>query len=188
MTKKQKEVEEYVPGVIEPSFGIGRILYSLLEHSYWVREDDEQKAVLSFKPNVAPIKCLVAPISKHNDLEPAVELVAESLRKVGVAYKLDDSGISIGRRYARYSFFAQCRLFCAAFSFIYFVVVFSSLTLCAYLFLVVFLLDSADELGIPFDICIDFQSAKDNTATIRERDTTRPQIRVPVRVFCSSSS
>ena len=32
---------EYVPNVIEPSFGIGRILYSLLEHNYWTREGDE---------------------------------------------------------------------------------------------------------------------------------------------------
>ena len=38
-------VEEYTPAVIEPSFGIGRILYGLLEHSYWVREDDEQRGV-----------------------------------------------------------------------------------------------------------------------------------------------
>lgn len=30
-------VREYTPNVIEPSFGIGRILYSLLEHSFWTR-------------------------------------------------------------------------------------------------------------------------------------------------------
>ncbi|CEG77471.1 Putative Glycyl-tRNA synthetase [Rhizopus microsporus] len=36
-----EHVREYTPNVIEPSFGIGRILYSLLEHSWWVREDDE---------------------------------------------------------------------------------------------------------------------------------------------------
>ncbi|CAG8460229.1 156_t:CDS:2 [Racocetra fulgida] len=36
---------EYIPNVIEPSFGIGRILYSLIEHVYWTREGDEQRAL-----------------------------------------------------------------------------------------------------------------------------------------------
>jgi glycyl-tRNA synthetase len=38
-------VEEYIPSVIEPSFGIGRILYSLLEHCYYTRPEDDQRAV-----------------------------------------------------------------------------------------------------------------------------------------------
>ena len=38
-------VHEFQPGVIEPSFGIGRILYSILEHSYRVRPEDEQRKV-----------------------------------------------------------------------------------------------------------------------------------------------
>ncbi|BEJ00824.1 hypothetical protein CcaverHIS631_0506810 [Cutaneotrichosporon cavernicola] len=57
-----EHVREFVPNVIEPSFGIGRILYSLLEHSYW-----------------APRK----------------------LRKFGIASRVDDSGASIGKKYAR---------------------------------------------------------------------------------------
>lgn len=35
---------EYTPNVIEPSFGIGRILYSIIEHNYWVRPGDEEGA------------------------------------------------------------------------------------------------------------------------------------------------
>jgi hypothetical protein len=31
--------------VIEPSFGIGRILYVLLEHSYWARKEDVDRGV-----------------------------------------------------------------------------------------------------------------------------------------------
>lgn len=30
-------VREYTPNVIEPSFGIGRILYALIEHNFWTR-------------------------------------------------------------------------------------------------------------------------------------------------------
>ena len=32
----------FTPGVIEPSFGIGRILYCLFEHAFYTREGDEQ--------------------------------------------------------------------------------------------------------------------------------------------------
>lgn len=38
-------VLEYTPNVIEPSFGIGRILYSLLEHVWWIRDGDENRHV-----------------------------------------------------------------------------------------------------------------------------------------------
>jgi len=38
----------------------------------------------------------------------------------------------------------------------------------------------ADELGISFAVVVDFQSLKDRTVTVRERDTTAPQVRVPV--------
>ena len=40
-----EHVREFIPGVVEPSFGIGRILYSLIEHVYWSREGDEARGV-----------------------------------------------------------------------------------------------------------------------------------------------
>lgn len=42
---KTVHVEEIVPNVIEPSFGIGRIIYTLLEHTFKIREKDEQRTV-----------------------------------------------------------------------------------------------------------------------------------------------
>lgn len=38
-------IEEFTPSVIEPSFGIGRIMYSILEHTFRQREGDEQRSV-----------------------------------------------------------------------------------------------------------------------------------------------
>lgn len=38
-------VREFTPNVIEPSFGLGRILYTLLEHSFWSREQDVERGV-----------------------------------------------------------------------------------------------------------------------------------------------
>ena len=70
---KKKIVREYIPSVIEPSFGIGRILYSLLEHSYYTREGDEQRSVFSFPVCVAPTKVLVAPISHNEAFLPIIK-------------------------------------------------------------------------------------------------------------------
>ncbi|KAF9202343.1 Glycine--tRNA ligase 1, mitochondrial [Haplosporangium sp. Z 27] len=94
-------VREFIPNVIEPSFGIGRILYCLLEHVYWVRPEGEQRGVLAFPPVVAPTKCLLVPLSTNAAFAPVLQQVSAKLRLNGVSSKIDDSGASIGRRYAR---------------------------------------------------------------------------------------
>lgn len=48
--------------MIEPSFGIGRILYCLFEHCFYTREGDEQRSVFRFTPVTAPVKCTVFPL------------------------------------------------------------------------------------------------------------------------------
>lgn len=65
-------MEDYTPNVIEPSFGFGRILYALLEHSYWARESDIARGVLSLPPLVAPIKVLIVPISSQEAFKPLI--------------------------------------------------------------------------------------------------------------------
>ncbi|TIB81466.1 glycyl-tRNA synthetase [Wallemia mellicola] len=92
---------EFTPNVIEPSFGIGRILYALLEHSFYAREQDESRTVLGFPPLVAPIKALVVPISNSKEFEPIIKDISLQLRKNGVASRVDDSSATIGKRYAR---------------------------------------------------------------------------------------
>lgn len=37
---RTENTREFTPNVIEPSFGIGRILYSLIEHNFWTRGSD----------------------------------------------------------------------------------------------------------------------------------------------------
>ena len=48
-------VREYTPNVIEPAFGIGRILYSLMEHVYWSREGSEERGVSPLGSRAYPI-------------------------------------------------------------------------------------------------------------------------------------
>ncbi|XP_035272038.1 glycine--tRNA ligase [Anguilla anguilla] len=99
--QKTLHVEEIVPNVIEPSFGIGRIMYSIFEHTFQVREGDEQRTFFSFPATVAPYKCSVLPLSQNQEFMPFVKELSEAMTKNGVSHKVDDSSGSIGRRYAR---------------------------------------------------------------------------------------
>ncbi len=93
--------EEVVPHVIEPSFGIDRILYSILDHSYYEDEiDGEKRAVLRFKSRVAPIEVAVLPLMDRSELTGPAKKILEELRSRGMRTDYDTSG-SIGRRYRR---------------------------------------------------------------------------------------
>ncbi|XP_018424467.1 PREDICTED: glycine--tRNA ligase [Nanorana parkeri] len=99
--QKTIHVEEIVPNVIEPSFGLGRIMYTIFEHTFQVRQGDEQRTYFSFPAIVAPYKCSVLPLSQNQEFMPFVKELSEALTKNGVSHKVDDSSGSIGRRYAR---------------------------------------------------------------------------------------
>jgi len=94
--------EAVVPSVIEPSFGIGRIIYCLYEHSFYIREGgDEARAVLAFPPSIAPLKCSVFPLVANGGFESICDEILDDLLESGIAAKLDTTGVSIGKRYAR---------------------------------------------------------------------------------------
>ncbi|KAG6861175.1 hypothetical protein C0995_002982 [Termitomyces sp. Mi166 len=97
----KQSIREFTPNVIEPSFGLGRILYTLLEHSFWAREQDVERGVLSLPPVVAPTKVLIVPLSARDEFAPLVQEISLKLRKAGVFSRVDDSNTSIGKRYAR---------------------------------------------------------------------------------------
>ncbi|KAL3781444.1 hypothetical protein ACHAW5_001521 [Stephanodiscus triporus] len=101
--KTSKKVHEikFTPSVIEPSFGMGRILYSLLEHSFYQRDADEQRCVMRFKPAVAPQKCAVLPISSGEEVNAVVDEIAAELMESDLATRVDKSTASLGRRYSR---------------------------------------------------------------------------------------
>ncbi|XP_061876680.1 glycine--tRNA ligase-like [Entelurus aequoreus] len=99
--QKTLHVEEIVPNVIEPSFGIGRIMYSIFEHSFHTRQGDEQRTYFSFPATVSPYKCCILPLSQNQDFSPFVKQLSQALTRSGVSHKVDDSSGSIGRRYAR---------------------------------------------------------------------------------------
>lgn len=104
MIKKENRTimeTKYVPSVIEPSFGIGRIIYALLEHSFDQREGDEQRCVMRFKPCVAPIKVGIYRLINNTQFDPVVNSIHQMLRDHNIVCKIDSSSGTVGRRYSR---------------------------------------------------------------------------------------
>lgn len=102
--KREKKTiceEKYMPSVIEPSFGIGRILYCLLEHSFYTRKSDEQRIVMRFPPLVAPIKVGIYNLKTTALTVAYVDSIVARLSELGVTNKADTASGSLGRRYAR---------------------------------------------------------------------------------------
>jgi len=132
--KEKVSGEKFVPHVIEPSYGIDRILYFVLEHNYAeTKKKDEEYFLLKLNPLVAPIKVGVFPLVGDDKLVKIAKKIDRNLRDSGISTYYDDGG-TIGRRYAR-----------------------------------------MDEIGTPFCITVDHDTLKDNTVTIRDRDTTKQE-------------
>ena len=101
--EEQTENGEHItPHVVEPSFGIGRTVYTLLEHGYTEDAlDDETRTYLSLAPEIAPTDVAVFPlVSNDATLVDVATDLADDLRAAGISVSYDDSG-SIGRRYRR---------------------------------------------------------------------------------------
>lgn len=100
-----KEVEEkitgekIVPHVLEPSFGIDRPFYLLLENSLTVDEDG--RIYLKIKKDMAPIEVAVLPLVAREPLKGIAYDVFRTLQKAGLIVVYDEKD-TIGRRYARY--------------------------------------------------------------------------------------
>ncbi|PTD93384.1 glycine--tRNA ligase [archaeon SCG-AAA382B04] len=99
-TTKTIKGENIFPHIIEPSFGIDRILYLLMEHSYKKDKLGEgQRSYFNFKPEISPIDLAVFPLMKEEELKLEAEKIYEELNKeYEVVY--DENG-SIGKRYRR---------------------------------------------------------------------------------------
>jgi len=93
--------EKFVPHVIEPSYGIDRILYFILEHNYVeTKKKEEEYTLLKLSPLIAPIKVGVFPLTSDDNLVKIAKEIDYNFRNAGVITYYDDSG-TIGRRYAR---------------------------------------------------------------------------------------
>jgi glycyl-tRNA synthetase len=135
---KEEAIKEagtkFLPHVIEPSFGVERLVYSTLEHNLRMKGE---RLILSLPFGIAPTQAAVYPLVNKDGLVEKAESVHRSLLQSGLRVEYDDAG-SIGRRYAR-----------------------------------------ADEAGIPLGITVDYDTLKDGSVTLRDRDSWN-QIRVQI--------
>jgi glycyl-tRNA synthetase len=91
--------ERTVPHVIEPSYGLDRIFYTVLEHAYEY-DVDKDYAVLRLKPEVAPVKVGVFPLMERDGMDTVAQELHKRIHSHRVEAYYDGSG-TIGRRYAR---------------------------------------------------------------------------------------
>jgi glycyl-tRNA synthetase len=123
--------EKFLPFVIETAVGCDRLALALLCDAY--REETmpgdgaDTRIVLGLKPEFAPVKAAVLPLSKKPALQEAAMKIRDDL---ALEYDVEyDETASIGKRYRR-----------------------------------------QDEIGTPFCITVDFETAVDHKVTVRHRD------------------
>ncbi|MBT6254831.1 MAG: glycine--tRNA ligase [Euryarchaeota archaeon] len=94
--------EWYIPHVVEPAFGIDRIIWHILDHAYdEVGKDGEEYTTLRLSDHVAPVDYCVFPLFEKDGMgELAKSIHTKLCMKPNIVSMYDSSG-SIGRRYAR---------------------------------------------------------------------------------------
>ena len=92
--------ERFVPYVIEPSVGVERLLMAVMLDAYDEEEvGGEKRVVMRFKPEIAPVKAAVLPLSKKPELSGlAKDVFSEIAGDYNIEY---DETQSIGKRYRR---------------------------------------------------------------------------------------
>ena len=133
----QERGEKIIPHVIEPTFGLSRLVLAVIVEAYNEEEVKGKKRVyLKLNPKIAPIKAAVFPLQKEEKLAKAAREIYFNL-KPKFTVEFDDIG-NIGKMYRR-----------------------------------------QDEIGTPFCITVDYETLKNRTVTVRDRDTMG-QIRIKI--------
>ena len=94
--------EWFTPHVVEPAFGIDRIIWHILDHAYVETEKEgERYSILRLPQRTAPFDAVVLPLFDKDGMGDMAETIAGILSKArGLKIQYDNSK-SIGRRYAR---------------------------------------------------------------------------------------
>ena len=94
----------YVPYCIEPSAGVERGVFAVLNEAY--REEDvdgKTRIVLGLKPHLAPIKAAVIPLKRNNDnLVNEAKNIKNILQKLGKGRVMLENSGNIGKSYRRH--------------------------------------------------------------------------------------
>jgi glycyl-tRNA synthetase len=89
----------FIPHVVEPSYGLDRLVYVVMENSY-ERREEEKRNIFHFPRTLAPYQVAVFPLVTKDGIEEKAEEVRDLLLRNDFWINYDTGG-SIGRRYAR---------------------------------------------------------------------------------------
>ena len=94
--------EWFTPHVIEPAFGIDRIIWHILDHAYEETEKEGEKYnLLRLTESVAPADLIVLPLFEKDGMGDSARELNLQINSMKGVTSLIDSSKSIGRRYAR---------------------------------------------------------------------------------------
>jgi len=99
-TSTKEEVvasKKLVPHVVEPAFGLDRILLATMVFGLYRKEDRD---ILRLPSRIAPVRVGVLPLLSKKEMEEEALAIQANLEAEGVSTFYDESG-SIGKRYAR---------------------------------------------------------------------------------------
>ncbi len=94
--------KKIIPFVLEPTFGLSRVITTILIDSYREEEiNGETRTFLKFDPKVAPVKFAVFPLIKDEKLTNLAKEIYKKLKnKIDGMIVYDETG-SIGKRYRK---------------------------------------------------------------------------------------
>ena len=94
--------EYFTPHVIEPAFGIDRIIWHILDHNYReLEKEGEEYTIMTLEPSVAPYDVVVLPLFDKDGMGTMARDIVQRIGSIsGIIAEIDTSR-SIGRRYAR---------------------------------------------------------------------------------------
>ena len=88
--------EKYIPHVVEPTFGLSRLVGILLFDAY---SEDGERIVLELNPKIAPYKVAVFPLLANKpELVEKAKDIYHTLKETGLSVTFDSRG-NIGKRY-----------------------------------------------------------------------------------------
>jgi len=99
MTVLREDGTRFVPHVVEPSYGLDRLVYVALESSY-ERREKEKRNIFHLDRCLAPYQVAVFPLVTKDGLPEKAQQIRDMLLSKGFWVVYDEAG-SIGRRYAR---------------------------------------------------------------------------------------
>lgn len=94
--------EWYLPHVVEPAFGLDRIIWHLLDHAHErVRKGGDEYTIMHLAESIAPYDVVVLPLFEKDGMGALAVDIQHRLLEVDSASIYYDGTKSIGRRYAR---------------------------------------------------------------------------------------